>query len=56
MNYIDFLRYMGYSGDINLEEIYWENYDLIVIDELYNFRNNNNSKDNKEIRYLRLFN
>jgi len=48
LNHTDLSRYMGYSGDINLEEIYWENYDLIVIDESHNFRNNNNSKDNKE--------
>ena len=56
LNHTDLSRYTGYSGDINLEEIYWENYDLIVIDESHNFRNNNNSKDNKETRYSRLLN
>ena len=56
LNHTDLSRYTGHSGDINLEEIYWENYDLIVIDESHNFRNNNNSKDNKETRYSRLLN
>jgi len=56
LNHTDLSRYTGYSGDINLEEIYWENYDLIVIDESHNFRNNNNSRDNKETRYSRLLN
>ena len=56
LNHTDLSRYTGHSGDINLEEVYWENYDLIVIDESHNFRNNNNSKENKETRYSRLLN
>ena len=56
LNHTDLSRYTGHSGDINLEEIYWENYELIVIDESHNFRNNNNSRDNKETRYSRLLN
>ncbi|WP_147387970.1 helicase-related protein [Fusobacterium pseudoperiodonticum] len=55
LNHTDLSRYTGHSGDINLEEVYWENYDLIVIDESHNFRNNN-SKENKETRYSRLLN
>ena len=47
LNHTDLSRYSGYSGEINLKEIYWENYDLIVIDESHNFRNNN-TKENKE--------
>ncbi len=31
---------LGYSGDINLETLNWGNYDLVVIDESHNFRNN----------------
>lgn len=56
LNHTDLSRYTGYSGEINLEKIYWENYDLIVIDESHNFRNNNNKKDDKETRYSRLLN
>lgn len=56
LNHTDLSRYYGYSGEINLEQIYWENYDLIVIDESHNFRNNNNKKDDKETRYSRLLN
>ena len=56
LNHTDLSRYTGHTGDINLEEIYWENYELIVIDESHNFRNNNNSRDNKETRYSRLLN
>ena len=55
LNHTDLSRYSGYSGEINLKEIYWENYDLIVIDESHNFRNNN-TKENKETRYSRLLN
>lgn len=56
LNHTDLSRYTGYSREINLEKIYWENYDLIVIDESHNFRNNNNKKDDKETRYSRLLN
>jgi SNF2 family DNA or RNA helicase len=53
LNHTDLSRYHGYSGEINLETIKWENYDLIVIDESHNFRNNNPSKE-RETRYSRL--
>ena len=56
LNHTDLSRYKGYSGDINLDTINWENYDLIVIDESHNFRNNNNPKDDRETRYSRLLN
>lgn len=55
LNHTDLSRYHGKSGEIDLAKIYWENYDLIVIDESHNFRNNNNpSKEGKETRYSRL--
>src|SRR5690606_2307692 len=44
-----------FSGDINLETINWGNYDLIVIDESHNFRNNNPKRDGIT-RYQRLMN
>ncbi len=56
LNHTDLSRYSGYSGEINLDKIYWENYDLIIIDESHNFRNNNNKKEDKETRYSRLLN
>ena len=51
----DLGRKSGKSNGHNLDEIYWENYDLIVIDESHNFRNNNPYK-NKETRYQFLMN
>ena len=45
----------GKSGDINLETINWGNYDLVVIDESHNFRNNTALKG-KETRYQKLMN
>jgi hypothetical protein len=36
----DLSRERGSSGDINLETLNWGNYDLVVIDESHNFRNN----------------
>ena len=41
LNHTDLSREKGKSGDINLETINWGNYDLLVIDESHNFRNNN---------------
>ena len=55
LNHTDLSRYNGYSGDINLETVNWSNYDLVVIDESHNFRNDN-STANKETRYSRLMN
>lgn len=49
----DLSRYKGESNGIDLENYYWENVDLIVIDESHNFRNNNPSKHHVT-RYERL--
>lgn len=40
LNHTDLSRENGFSGDINLGTVNWGNYDLIVIDESHNFRNN----------------
>ena len=53
LNHTDLSRYKGLSGAINLSTLNWENYDLIVIDESHNFRNNIPHKDRKT-RYERL--
>lgn len=53
LNHTDLSREGGMSGDINLETVHWGNYDLIVIDESHNFRNNNPGKS-KLSRYEKL--
>ena len=53
LNHTDLTRSKGYSGEINLETINWGNYDLVVIDESHNFRNNPPRKDGLT-RYSRL--
>ena len=55
LNHTDLQRTSGYSHGIALDKINWGNYDLVVIDESHNFRNNNAFKD-KETRYQRLMN
>ena len=53
LNHTDLSRYSGHSGEINLKTINWSNYDLIVIDESHNFRNNPAFKD-RVTRYERM--
>ena len=55
INHTDLTRMNGMSGEINLETLNWGNYDLVVIDESHNFRNNNASKKGVT-RYARLMN
>ncbi len=51
----DLSRTSGESFGIPLNRINWGNYDLVVIDESHNFRNNEAVKD-KETRYQKLMN
>jgi len=55
LNHSDLNRNYGMSGEINLETINWKNYDLVVIDESHNFRNNN-ARKGTITRYQRLMN
>ncbi len=55
LNHTDLSRQNGFSGEINLETINWGNYDLVVIDESHNFRNNN-PRVGIETRYSKLMN
>ncbi|NRY63838.1 helicase-related protein [Clostridium beijerinckii] len=55
LNHTDLSRDHGMSGDIDLSTINWSNYDLIVIDESHNFRNNA-ARNNSETRYSKLMN
>ncbi|MFZ4504557.1 MAG: helicase-related protein [Methylovulum sp.] len=51
----DLQRTRGQSFGIPLNRINWGNYDLVVIDESHNFRNNDAFKD-RETRYQKLMN
>lgn len=51
----DLSRTSGESFGTPLNRINWGNYDLVVIDESHNFRNNDANKD-KETRYQKLMN
>jgi len=53
LNHTDLGRERGKSGEINLETLNWGNYDLVVIDESHNFRNNE-TKTTTVTRYSRL--
>lgn len=46
----DLGRTRGYSNGINLQNFNWDNYDLVVIDESHNFRNNPQFRD-RDTRY-----
>jgi len=60
LSHTDLSREGGYTGDIDLANINWGNYDLVVIDESHNFRNNTPGRkdENGEVirrsRYERL--
>lgn len=51
----DLSREKGDSNAGPLDQLNWGNYDLLVIDESHNFRNNE-AKKNKETRYQKLMN
>ena len=53
LNHTDLSRKGGMSGDIDLSFVNWGNYDLVVIDESHNFRNNVAVND-RETRYEKL--
>ncbi len=55
LNHTDLSRTSGDSHGIPLNRINWGNYDLVVIDESHNFRNNEAVKD-RETRYQKLMN
>ncbi|MFF0107376.1 helicase-related protein [Streptomyces hirsutus] len=55
LNHTDLSRTSGLSGDIDLANTNWGNYDLVVIDESHNFRNNPQVKG-RLTRYERLMN
>jgi hypothetical protein len=54
LNHTDLSRDGGLSGDIDLANVNWGNYDLVVIDESHNFRNKQTPQKGGETRYDRL--
>jgi len=53
LSHTDLSRDSGKSGDIDLETINWGNYDLVVIDESHNFRNNTKGKRDEDGNIVR---
>ncbi|MYK22102.1 ATP-dependent helicase [Candidatus Poribacteria bacterium] len=53
LSHTDLSRDSGKSGDIDLETINWGNYDLVVIDESHNFRNNTPGKKDEDGNLIR---
>src|SRR3990172_1634772 len=53
LSHTDLSRDSGKSGDIDLETINWGNYDLVVIDESHNFRNNTKGKRDEDGNIIR---
>ena len=59
LSHTDLSRYTGESGSVNLENFNWRSFDLIVIDESHNFRNDSKQRVDNEgnlrhTRYSRL--
>ena len=53
LSHTDLSRDSGMTGDINLAIINWGNYDLVVIDESHNFRNNTPGKKDEDGNLIR---
>ena len=48
LNHSDLSRIKGKSGDVELSQHAWHDYDLVVIDESHNFRNRNWNENDEE--------
>jgi SNF2 family DNA or RNA helicase len=53
LSHTDLSREGGYTGDIDLANINWGNYDLVVIDESHNFRNNTPGRKDEDGQVIR---
>lgn len=53
LSHTDLSREGGYSGDIDLANVSWGNFDLVVIDESHNFRNNTPGKRDEDGNIVR---
>ena len=54
LSHTDLSRDNGKSGDIDLGTLNWSNYDLVVIDESHNFRNNTPNKRDEDGNLIRM--
>ena len=54
LSHTDLSRDGGKSGDIDLATLNWENFDLVVIDESHNFRNNTRDKRDEDGNLIRM--
>jgi SNF2 family DNA or RNA helicase len=53
LSHTDLSRESGKAGDIDLATISWGNYDLVVIDESHNFRNNTKGRRDEDGNIIR---
>ena len=53
LSHTDLSRETGKVGDLDLNQLNWGNYDLVVIDESHNFRNNVKGKRDEEGNVIR---
>ena len=53
LSHTDLSRDSGMVGDVNLATLNWGNYDLVVIDESHNFRNNTKGRRDEEGQVIR---
>jgi len=53
LSHTDLSRESGKVGDTNLANFNWGNYDLVVVDESHNFRNNNPGKKDEQGNIIR---
>lgn len=53
LSHTDLSRDQGMSGNVNLADFKWGNFDLVVIDESHNFRNNTKGKRDEEGQVIR---
>jgi SNF2 family DNA or RNA helicase len=54
LSHTDLSRDGGKSGDIDLASINWGNFDLVVIDESHNFRNNTKGRRDEDGQVIRM--
>ena len=53
LSHTDLSRDGGRSGDVDLATLNWGNYDLVVIDESHNFRNNTRGRRDEDDQVIR---
>jgi SNF2 family DNA or RNA helicase len=53
LSHTDLTRESGKTGDIDLAQLNWNNYDLVVIDESHNFRNDAVGKKDSDGKVIR---